>query len=222
MLYAFTTISVLLSLFFNLFNWQKAVHRIIKLWSKGSFILIGKLYRIEGKENFDKNKKYILIANHSSLFDIMAIMSIYPDVSWFGREYLINVPIFGRFLKTINYIPMKTSDIRNTKKMVERLISQTKNNTLAIFPEGTRTIDGELNKFRKGFLYVLKATELDILPVTLRGFYDFKPKSRFYFDYTSKLSALIHPPIRYSEIKNLDNQEIIDIVKETIDSALPK
>ena len=58
-----------------------------------------KKLRIEGRENLNKKDKYILIANHSSLFDIVAIVSFYPEVSWFGHERLLKIPIFKSYLK---------------------------------------------------------------------------------------------------------------------------
>ncbi len=219
-LYVFTAISVLLSLFLDLIKQKKSLRKIISFWAKGTFYILGKLFSIEGKKHINKEQNYILMANHTSMFDIMGIMSIYPNVSWFGRAHLLSIPFFGKFLKIINYVPMKTSDLRNAKKMVEMLISKTKDQTIAIFPEGTRTSTGELNKFRRGFLHVLRATELDILPISLQGFYKFKPKHRFYFDYSANLSAKIHPPIIYSEIKHLKDEDIINLVQTKIASAL--
>ncbi|MFC2129748.1 1-acyl-sn-glycerol-3-phosphate acyltransferase, partial [Bacteroidota bacterium] len=55
-----------------------------------------------------------LIANHTSMFDIMAIMSFNPRVSWFGQEKLLKVPLFGTMLKMIDYIPMRLANVRNT------------------------------------------------------------------------------------------------------------
>jgi len=219
-LYIFTSLSVLISLFFNIIKQKKALRIVISFWANGTFYILGKLFSIEGKENINKNHRYILMANHASLFDIMGIMSIYPNVSWFGRAHLLDIPFFGKFLEIINYVPMKTSDLRNTKQMVKLLINKTANQTIAIFPEGTRTNSGEMNKFRRGFLHVLKATELDILPISLQGFYKFKPKHRFYFDYSVKLSAKVHPPIVYNKIKHLNDNEIINLVQTKIASAL--
>ena len=115
---------------------------------------------------------------------------------------------------------MQTTNLRNTKLMLEQLISVTENRTIAIFPEGTRTETGEMNRFHKGFLHVLKATELTILPVTLCGFFDFKPKNRFYFNYSSKLTAVIHPPIKFEDIKDFEDNEIIEILQKKIKSPI--
>ena len=220
-LYPFTFINVLIILLLNVFDLQKAVRGVLNFWAHGTFFIVGKSFRVEGRENLNREHKYILMANHASMFDIMGIMTICPAVSWFGRAHLLKVPVFGKFLEVINYIPMKSTDLRNAKHMIEQLISKTENQTVAIFPEGTRTANGEMSNFRRGFLHVLKASELDILPVSLIGFFEFKPKSRFYFDYSAKLSAKIHAPIPYCELKNLDDKEIITMVQSKIESAVP-
>ncbi len=220
-LYFLTIASVLFSLLFYVLKWEKAKNAVNYLWARGSFMLIGKRLHTEGLANCIKGKKYILMANHTSLFDILGIMSIFPGVAWFGKEYLVKIPIFGTVLRGINYVPMKTTDLRNTKEMVNGLIKNTNNHTVAIFPEGTRTITGELSKFRKGFLHVLKASELDILPVSLIGFYEFKPKNRFYFRYRARLTVKIHEPMFYSELKELSDNEIISRVQSRIESVLP-
>lgn len=221
LLHILTAVSVLISLLLYALGRNKAMNRVIHLWARGSFLIIGKRIHVEGSENLIKGKKYILMANHTSMFDIMGIMSIFPGVAWFGKEYLVKIPVFGTLLRGINYVPMKTTDLRNTKEMVNKLIKNTNNHTVAIFPEGTRTITGELSKFRKGFLHVLKASELDILPLSLIGFFEFKPKNRFYFRYRARLKVKIHEPLLYSELKELTNNEIINLVQVRIESVLP-
>lgn len=220
LLYPFTFFIVLTVLLLHTLRFQKTIPAIVKLWAYSSFLMIGKFYKIEGWEHFDKNRKYILLTNHSSLFDIMGIMAISSRVSWFGRADLMQIPVFGKVLRVLHYIPMQSTDLKNTKNMIGQLIKGTENQTVAIFPEGTRTTTGSLNRFHKGFLHVLKASQLDILPITLKGFYEFKPKTRFYFNYSVKLSARIHPPISYSGLKNLEDREIIEKVRASIESAL--
>lgn len=222
LLYPFTLLNSLLVIVLDKVGLQSAIPGILVFWAKGTFVILGKHFRIEGRENIEKNHKYILIANHSSLFDIMAIMAICPGLSWFGRERLLKVPVFGRLLQVINYIPMKSTDLRNVKQMISQLVESTQNRTVAIFPEGTRTVDGRLNPFRRGFLHVMRASCLDILPVSLTGFYEFKPKNRFHFDYPAKLSAQIHPPISYHDLEKLEDQEIINKVKTIIETAIFK
>ncbi len=103
---------------------------------------MGKKLNISGVNHIQKGKRYLLLVNHSSFFDIKAVLAFYPEVSWFGREYLLNIPIFGRLLKVTDYVFMKEAGISNTKRMLNNLIKNSGKHTIAMFPEGTRTITG--------------------------------------------------------------------------------
>jgi 1-acyl-sn-glycerol-3-phosphate acyltransferase len=218
-LYFFTAIMVILLIFLSYLNLKGTVQKGIRFWARSVFFLIGRKLRIHGNENFDRKKKYILIANHASLFDIMAIMAFFPGVSWFGRERLIKIPVFGHLLKSIDYIPMKNASIKNTKEMLGQLVQNSNGLTIAIFPEGTRTIDGKINEFYRGFIHVLRASELEILPVTLKGFYELKPKNRFHIKFNTKINVVIHKPIEKKELVQKNDKEIISTVREVIESA---
>ncbi len=219
LLYLFTAICVLMIFAAASLNFEKTVTRLMRFWARTSFILMGKRLRISGIENIGKDKKYVLLANHASLFDIMAILSFYPDVSWFGRERLLKVPLFGHVLKLTHYVPMKSGNLRNTKEMLSHLLAKSGSRTIAIFPEGTRTSDGKINRFHKGFVHILKATEMSVLPVTLNGFFQLKPKSRFAIDFESKLEVIIHEPIEWKEFAVHDDHAILDKVKVVMESA---
>jgi 1-acyl-sn-glycerol-3-phosphate acyltransferase len=198
---------------------KRPIRFLSHIWAKSVFLIIGKKFRVYGRENIDKDKKYILVANHSSLFDIVAIMSFYPGASWFGHERLLKVPLFGTILKMTDYVPFKEPTYKNTKMMIEQLVLKSKYQTVAIFPEGTRTLDGKINQFYRGFIYLFRTREIEVLPVTLNGFYKFKPKNRSNIDFNSKLEVVIHKPIKREVLINKSDYEIIETVKAVIESA---
>ena len=218
-LYAFTAVIVLLILLFAQFKMKRVVKALIHFWAKASFIMMLKRLRIIGKEHIEKDRRYVMVANHASLFDILAIMAIYPDVSFFGREHLTKIPVFGKVLQSIDYVPMRTTDLRNTKQMLEQLEDKSRRLTVAIFPEGTRTRTGELNRFRKGFVHLIKATGYHVLPITLNGFYFFKPANRFHINFSSRLGVVIHQAIESEELINKDDKDIIAHVRGVIQSG---
>lgn len=219
-LYLFTGIIVLVLLPVAFLRMRGVVRLILRFWARSVFRLIGKKLHVEGLERIEKNGKYILIANHSSLFDIMAITSFFPGVSWFGHERLTKIPVFSQILRMTDYVPMRKSSIKNTKLMIDRLISKSKGHTIAIFPEGTRTLDGKINDFYRGFIHVLRASDINILPVTLNGFYVFKPKNRFYINFSSRITVVIHEPVSRESLIEKDDNEIISILKNIIESSL--
>ena len=211
-LYLYTALMVVLSIFFKLCRLNKLVLYTIFLWGNGIFLLMGVRLKITGKANIVKNKNYLLLANHSSLFDIPAIMAVLPGVSWFGRDYLTRIPIFGYLLRLINYIPMKSTDMRNTKNMLNTLISNSRGLTIAMFPEGTRTMTGDLQNLKRGFIHVLRAADIDILPVTLKGMFELKPKTRFSIRLFSVVEVEIKPVVLKSSLNAMSDQEILNTI----------
>jgi 1-acyl-sn-glycerol-3-phosphate acyltransferase len=219
LLYFYTALVVLVAIVFVYLKLSRPVSFISHYWAKSVFVLMGKRFRVYGIENIDPGKKYILVANHASLFDIVAIMSFYPGIAWFGHERLLKIPVFGKMLRLTDYIPFMKPGVNNTKYMMEQLSLKAARKTVAIFPEGTRTLDGNINEFYRGFVYLLRNTESGILPVTLNGFYKLKPKNRSYINFDSKLDVVIHKPISKEELVWKSDPEIIDEVRSIIESV---
>ncbi len=218
-LYAYTAVIVVIILCLAYLKWKRVICLVLSFWAKTVFPLMGKRLRIEGRNQFKKGEKYILLANHASMFDIIAIMAFYPNVSWFGHERLLRIPLLKQMLIMTDYIPMKISNVTNTRKMLVSLEEKAMKNTIAIFPEGTRTLDGKLNSFYRGFIHLLRATGHDILPVTLNGFYKLKPKNRFYINFGSKLEVMIHPPMEGKSLILVSDEEIMNRVIRVLESG---
>jgi 1-acyl-sn-glycerol-3-phosphate acyltransferase len=219
-LYIFTALVIIIGLPFVYLKWKSIVRILMLFWAKSVFLIIGKKLYVEGLNNIEKNGKYLLIANHSSLFDIIAITSFFPGISWFGHERLLKIPVFSNVLKMTDYVPMRKASIRNTKEMIEKLIQKSKGHTIAMFPEGTRSLDGKVNDFYRGFIQVLRASEINVLPVTLNGFYILKPKNRFYINFSSRISVIIHEPVSRELLIDKNDAEIISYLKNIIESSL--
>ncbi len=218
-LYFYTAVGVFVVLALGLFGLKPAIRFLIKYWAKSVFILMGKRFSVIGKENINPVEKYILVANHASLFDIVAIISFFPGVAWFGHERLLRIPLFGTILRMTDYVAFTKPTVNNTRKMLEQLVEKSRYQSVAIFPEGTRTLNGNINDFYKGFIYVLRTSGNRILPVTLNGFYQLKPKNRSYINFDSELNVFIHKPIKNEELIVKTDTEIIDTVKTIIESV---
>ena len=218
-LYCLTALVVIILLIFAWLNIKRPICFISQQWAKLVFLIIGKKFPVYGKENIGNGENYILVANHASLFDIVAIMSFYPGVSWFGHERLLKIPVFSKILKMTDYVPFKEPTVKNTRQMIDQLVLKAQKQTVAIFPEGTRTLDGKINNFYKGFIYLFRSTEISILPITLNGFFNLKPKNRFFIDFRSRLEVIIHKPILREELIDKSDAEIIETVKAVIEAA---
>jgi 1-acyl-sn-glycerol-3-phosphate acyltransferase len=219
LLFALTAFLMVFAIFFAVLRMKRPFNHLVLFWANSIFWVLGKRVRVQGRQNLAKGENYILVTNHSSLFDPLAVVSFYPGIAWFGKEYLLKIPLFGYLLRFSGFIPMKPANIKNTKRMLEQLVQKAKGKTIAMFPEGTRTVDGKINRFHRGFVHVLKASNLDILPVTLNGLYSLKPKNRFYINFDSNIDVIVHQPIKSEELILKGDNEIINIVKEVIESG---
>jgi 1-acyl-sn-glycerol-3-phosphate acyltransferase len=209
---------VIIGLIMVLFFLKRTIPYLIDFWANTLFKIMGKKVHITGKENIDEKQNFILVANHASLFDIVAIVSFFPTITWFGHERLLKIPLFSRILKITHYIPVKDRSIGNTRRMLEDLVTKSHEHSVAIFPEGTRTLDGRISPFHKGFIYLLRAAEIGVLPVTLNGFYNLKPKTRMHIDFSSRLEVFIHKPVDYNDLVNKKDLEILHDIKAIIES----
>jgi 1-acyl-sn-glycerol-3-phosphate acyltransferase len=224
LLYCFTAIGVVIVIVLSLFGMKKTIIMLMQLWAKAVFRLVCRQFTVHGLENINEKERYILVANHASLFDIVAIVTFYPDISWLGHERLLRVPVFRRILKITDYVPAGEANYRNTKRMVQQLASKSQHNSVAIFPEGTRTLDGKINRFYRGFIHLFRTMDLGILPVTLNGFYDLKPKTRMSINLSSRLDVVIHKPLSKTDLEGKCDSEISDLIRKIIisDYHLPQ
>ena len=215
--YSFTGIMVLLGIAISYLHWKWLIREGHRFWAWGIFLLLGKRVHIIGKENYDPAKRYILVANHTSIYDIPAVMIVIAHLSWIGREYLVRIWGFGRLLRMNNYIPIEPSQPDKSRLAIQQAIEKARKSiTIGIFPEGTRTLTGQMGKFKKGFVHILRASNLDILPITLNGFFALKPKNRFVIDPRNRLEIVIQPALQSETLIPLTDEEIIDQVRQTV------
>ena len=207
------------SLLFSIFGFGVIPRFFAHLEAKVLFFLDGKLIHVYGKNNIDPDKNYLFVMNHASVFDIPAILGFTPRISWLGHNRFLKVPGFGAFLKAIQFIPVYPGDHMKSKAAIDTAIAHAKQLAIAIFPEGTRTRDGKLRPFKKGFVHIMRGSELDILPVTLNGFFTMKPRHRWATNPFVRLEVFIHKPILRESLIPKSDDAIVEIVRSTIASA---
>lgn len=211
-LYGFTTVMVPIGIAASYAAPRPLFCFIVKCWARGIFVLMGKRLHITGRGRVPR-RGFMIVTNHASLFDIPAIMAVFPDVAWLGRDHLLQVPLFGHLLKRMNYVGIGKDTTSSVRRILRQAVAGTSRFNIAVFPEGTRTLDGSLGEFKRGFVHILRAAELDLLPVRLKGMLELKPKDRFTIHPWVRLEVQIEQPLAFEQLKSLNNDEIVDKVK---------
>jgi len=151
------------------------------IWGKTlSFIFNIKLV-VKGKHNL-QNRNYIFASNHASLIDIpLLLIAVNRYTVFIAKSELSKIPIFKSILDRAGFIFVDRKNNDSAVKSMNNLMEDIKKipRSVAIFPEGTRTSDGELLPFKKGAAIFAINTDIPIIPVAISGTYSWSKKKLF-------------------------------------------
>jgi 1-acyl-sn-glycerol-3-phosphate acyltransferase len=150
---------------------RNIVHYIGKFWALLNVYLSGTKLTIRGKEKIAEGSSYVVMSNHQSLFDVWALIGMLPlQLRWIIKSDIMRVPIFGYALDRMGHIYVDRKGPRKTSRGVEEALRTIeKKACVVVFPEGTRSKDGHLGKFRTGGSLMAIKSGVPILPVTVNG-----------------------------------------------------
>lgn len=177
---------------------------------------------VEGAENADPLKTYVVVCNHQSQYDIFLVYGwLKLDLKWVLKAELRKAPGVGIGCEKAGHIFVDRSNPESARKSVTDALEDVGDGVgILFFAEGTRSPDGKLGPFKKGAFRVAISQKLPILPVTIIGTREIqKPKSMLVFP--GKVRMVIHPAI---EVNNDDPEGIRELISQTrsaIASALP-
>jgi 1-acyl-sn-glycerol-3-phosphate acyltransferase len=183
-----------------------------KIFSKGILLIAGVKVNCEGVEKLDKNESYIFVSNHLSYFDIPILMSVIPNnLRFIYKRSLSKIPVFGWGMYLGGYIPIDRENVREAIKSLAKAAEKlSEGYSIAIFPEGTRSLDGNLQEFKKGMFVIAERSNAQIVPVAITGSDKIMPKKKFRIN-SGEVKVIIHSPVNFSKEKNFisDLREII-------------
>jgi len=146
-------------------------HRVARLWGKIQLRITGTRVRVQGLENIDPRKSYILVSNHQSSFDIFSLLGYLPlQFRWTAKAELFRIPFMGWAMTRTGYISIERDSPKKAYRSLLRAAEVVRKGTsVIIFPEGTRSPDGKLQPFKKGVFLIALKSQAPILPITIQG-----------------------------------------------------
>lgn len=157
----------------------RASHWVVRrIWVAGLLGVFRVKVIVTGLENFKRDRPFVFVSNHQSHFDILTIFHSTPtNLRFIAKNSLFYVPFFGWYLALAGYIPLDRSNrdraIRSHDKAAEKM---RRGVPIVSFPSGTRSLDGNVQPFKKGaFMLALKAG-VPIVPISITGSIKVLPK----------------------------------------------
>ncbi|HSL92901.1 MAG TPA: lysophospholipid acyltransferase family protein [Candidatus Limnocylindrales bacterium] len=149
----------------------KVFLRVSKYYSRIALFVMGVKVASRGIENIDSRKPYVFMSNHVSHADSPALAAVIPHpLHWVFKKELSKIPVFGWVLLACGQIMVDRSDPEKSKAALrEALSGLSGNNSVMIYPEGTRSRDGNLQPLKKGGFRMALEAGLPIVPVRVSG-----------------------------------------------------
>ena len=180
--------------------------------------------KIKGNENIDPEKSYIFVANHQSMFDIFLIYGyLNAKFKWIMKMELRHTPLLGKTCESMGHIFVDRSNPMRAQKSLEAAKSRLLqgHNSIFLFPEGTRSANGKIGRFKRGAFTIAHDLHLPIMPVTISGAYNVLPKNGWFIT-PGSITMTIHNPIDTTNLNDDNLNDTIDQVKNIVESALKK
>ncbi len=202
---------------------QNAANKFPCFYAKLLCLLIPMRIEISGKENIDKNQSYVVVMNHRSFMDIVAVYaSLDMDIRWVMKKELTKVPFFGYSAVLLGNIPIDRKNTMSALKSINKAREIAKNGTsVAFFPEGTRYNNRVMGPFKKGAFHFALDVGLPVLPVAIIGTDTIMPVHTSKF-FPGKIKLYIHPAVETSSYTKVTVNSFSDEVYGVIYSTLEK
>lgn len=201
--------------FYAAVPWAKVI-----LWVSG---ISGVKVRVTGQEYVDAKSPRIYMTNHQSYFDIFALLAYVPvDFKFILKQELMRIPLLGIAMRKVGYIGIERRDPKKAIESMDQAARKIKEGvSVVIFPEGTRSVDGKLQGYKKGGFYLALNSNCDIVPVTIVDSYKIVPKGSLKIN---KGSFYVHigRPIPTKGYSKENIAQLMKVVGRTMLKAMKK
>jgi 1-acyl-sn-glycerol-3-phosphate acyltransferase len=175
-------------------------HAHARFWSKGLLKIFGVRLRVHGLEQIDRSRNYIYVSNHASMIDIPIVAAGVPDdVRLIYKKELEKIPVFGWGLRWGSYIGIDRGRGAEAMKSLDAAVERIRNGvSVLLFAEGTRTLDGRLQPFKRGAFNLAVRSGVPVIPMTINGSYSIVPKHSLRIR-RGTVDLYLDPPIPIAE-----------------------
>ena len=192
-------------------------------WSKIMCIITLCPVKIIGREKLDKKQSYVFVANHQGAYDIFLLFGyLGQPIKWVMKQSLRKVPFLGKSCEAAGFIFVDSSSPQAAARTIQEAEQRLKDGaSITIFPEGSRSKTGKMERFKKGAYQMAMDLQLPIVPVTINGSYDVMPIHTFLIN-PHKMEVIIHDPIPTNHLVSENMREVATNVRILMEDSKNK
>jgi len=191
-------------------------------WHYQSLIPFWKLH-LESRKKIPWKRPVVMVANHRSLIDILALYKIRRPFKWTSKDENFKLPFIGMVLSLTNSVRIKRESMRSGAQFLTQAEEEIgKGSSILLFPEGTRSKTMEMRSFKEGAFLLAKKTGCGVIPIVHsgsektfdRGSWVLKGKAHIYIRVLDEIPA--------SEVERLNTKELMMLTRERMVEGLSR
>ena len=169
--------------------WAYHYVRLLPLWTA----------EFANLDRIREDATYVLVANHQSLGDILVLFGLFKHFKWVSKRAIFRVPFIGWNMWLNDYVALTRGDPKSIEQMMQGCRKHLQSgSSVMMFPEGTRSVDGQIKPFKHGAFTLACELDLEVVPIVVEGTRDALPKHGLMLEHKWSLPVRVHvlPPVR--------------------------
>ena len=175
---------------------------------------------IQGREHLPGRTPHVVVSNHQSLLDILVLFNLFFHFKFVSKIEIFKVPLIGWNMYLNKYIRLVRGDRKSVAQMMKDCRTAiAEGSSVLIFPEGTRSPDGQIRAFKPGAFIVAHDMKAPIVPIVISGTNSALPKYSINFHGRHNIHIRVLPPIPYEDFAHLSVEDTAEMVRDVIIQA---
>lgn len=166
--------------------------------------------RVEGREHIRPGQTYVMVANHQSFLDILVLFRLFRHFKWVSKAEMFRIPAIGWNMALNRYVKLRRGSPESIARMMDACAHHLADgSSLMIFPEGTRSEDGQLKPFKHGAFTLAQRAQVPLLPIVVEGTAPALPKHGFVLRGRHAIRIRVLPEIPVEHVMATPIDELI-------------
>jgi len=184
--------------------------------------ILGIAVDVDGFDRLDRRTPYVFMSNHLSFLDGPLLVTVLDrPARVIVKRFVFRIPVLGWGMRLVGYVPLDREGVGGGKQRIARAVSLIKERrySFLIFPEGTRSYDGQLQPFRRGGFFLALETGAPIVPISIKGSYELMPRRKWIIR-KGHVRITFHEPIAVTNYTPETITRLMENVRTVMTSAL--
>jgi 1-acyl-sn-glycerol-3-phosphate acyltransferase len=178
---------------------------------------------VDGKEKLDRGGPFVLVVNHQSFADLIAMCFLDHPTKYLGKASVFDVPFFGWAMRIAGQVPVVRGNRDSGREALDRLGDWLDRGvSVALFPEGTRSESGEIGPFKLGAFRLAIAHRRPVVPLVLSGARELLPKGSLVFEKEAHIRLRVLDPVPTDGLTAEDAERLAKDVRDHMVAALAR